>query len=226
MSDLIITPELDDPGVITKQAEVRLRRNIEHEMQRGSLRSVMRMKRMRAYMRLARMAAARGSMGGGVRGAMGMGRAALANPAVAIGALLAALGVVAVRLFTEKPFETWGYEIEEFLLGDTPIEARAGMRAREQLLRGNGVASAAMAGDPYLKKRFDMLKSMEADHLRGERLIRQEIGINGIADYAVMKGVMAIARAQLQAYGIPDKMTRVKGRLDDMSIYSAPFKYR
>jgi len=226
MADLIIIPELDDPGVITKQAEVRLRRHIDHQMQRGGLRTMMRMKRMRAYLRMARMAAARGSMGAGVRGAMGMGRAALANPAVAVAAVVAALGVVAVRLFTDKPFETWGYEIEEFLLGDTPLEARAGMRAREDLLRTTGSRSAAVAGDPYLKKRFDMLKSMEVDQLRGERLIRQKIGINSIVDVAVVKGTMAIARAKLTEFGIPDKVTRVKNRLDDMSIYSAPFKYR
>lgn len=226
MSDLIIIPELDDPGVITKQAEVRLRRHVDHQMQRGGLRAVMRMKRVRAYLRMARMAAARGSMGSRVSRAMGMGRAAMANPAMAVATLLAALGVVAIRLFTDKPFETWGYEIEEFLLGDTPLEARAGMRARESLLRTTGSRSAAIANDPYLQKRFNMLASMEVDQLRGERRIRQEIGVNGIADIAVVKSVEAIATGRLHEFGIPDKMRRTRNRLDEINIYAPPFMYR
>lgn len=225
MAGLIIIPELDDPGVISKHSEVRLRRQIEHQVKRGGLRRILQAKRARAYLRYARMAAGRGGMAAGARGIMS-GSRAFANPVGLVVAFIAAVGIAATRIYTDKPFDTWGYEIEEFLLGDMPIDAQASLRAREKLHADPRAASAALSGDPLLKKRFSMLKGLEEAQLKGERKIRQEMGISGVLDKVVIEAVKAHAKSQWLTHGLAGKVHDLKNRLDEISIYAAPFKYR
>lgn len=225
MAGLIIIPELDDPGVISKHAEVRLRRQVDHQIKRGPLRRLMKARRAKAYLRYARMAAGRAGAAAGARGAATAARA-LMNPVGLVIAAIAAIGIISVRMFTDKPFDTWGAELEEFLLGDFPIDAKASLRAREKLHADPRAASAALANDPLLKKRFDMLKGMEESQLLGERKIRQEIGVSGVLDKVVMEAVKAHAKAQWSMYGLDAKSRNFKQRMDEMVIYAAPFKYR
>lgn len=229
MSDLIIIPELDDPGVITKQAELRLRRHVDHQLRQGNLSKVMNMKRLRARMRLLRMQAARGAYGRGASGMLSTGRAALANPYVAAAAVaavvVAAIGVTAIRIATDKPFETWGYELEEFFLGDLPVEARAAIEAREGTIRVPGFAAAMHADDPYIKKRFDMLKSMGQDYHRGKRMFHQKIGVNNMADHLIMKAKESFV-SKWKEKGLAERAAQARDLSALLMQFASPFRLR
>ena len=145
--------------------------------------------------------ATRGVSGRATTAGRSVARVASTNPmsliAGAAVAIVATLGVAAIRIGSGKTFEGIGEEVKERLFGDLDEKAIAGAGARNALLAQPGVSAmlGAAEDDPRyagVRQQFEAIHRARADHdeiaLQGRsRVLRStEFQVNGTLDNIII----------------------------------------
>ena len=225
--DMVIRPRavLGEHNSVRERAKAKRRDHAHRKGKRGLFQRLVRAKTAKKAIRRSGLLKAPG-----VKRVAGAGRAAgragarlLANPAALIIAGLAAVAVVGGRIASGRPFEGVGQDVNDLLLGSMDDEARAGLRARNDLLSDPHilrlVAEKGEVGQG-VRDIFNGLKKVYTQQQIGISMLRSEFPVNTTLDLLIVRGKDAFMRAW-NAGGGPEAVRECREHLS-VRAHGAP----